>query len=83
LRQLAQQSGVFFGNVWKATKILHFHLYKITVVPAIKPVDYENRVRFCNWFIGRVHDGLTDLKLTFFTDEANFNHMGYVNSQNK
>jgi hypothetical protein len=29
-----------------------------------------------------VHDGLLDPKLTFFTDEANFNLSGYVNSQN-
>jgi hypothetical protein len=30
-----------------------------------------------------VHDGLIiDPKLTFFTDEANFNLLGYVNTQN-
>jgi hypothetical protein len=28
-----------------------------------------------------MHDGLLDSKLTFFTDEANFNLSGYVNSQ--
>jgi hypothetical protein len=72
---------VSLGNVWKATKILHFHPYKITVVPEIKPVDYENKVRFCNWFISHVHDGLTDPKLTFFTDKAIFNRLRYVNSK--
>jgi hypothetical protein len=41
-------------------------------VPEIKPVDYKRRVRFCNWFINCVHDGLLDPKLTFFIDEANF-----------
>jgi hypothetical protein len=51
-------------------------------VPEIKHVDYEKRARFCNWFINHVHDGLLDPKLTFFTDEANFNLSGYVNSQN-
>jgi hypothetical protein len=29
-----------------------------------------------------VHDGLLDHKLTFFTNEANFNLLEYVNSQN-
>jgi hypothetical protein len=29
-----------------------------------------------------VPDGLLHLKLTFFTDEENFNLSGYVNSQN-
>jgi hypothetical protein len=28
---------------------LHIHPYRITVVPEIKPVDYEKRVRFCNF----------------------------------
>jgi hypothetical protein len=36
---------------------------------------------FCNWFIYHVQDGLLDPKLTFFTDKANFNLLGYVNSQ--
>jgi hypothetical protein len=62
---------------------LHIRPYKITVVPDIKPVDYEERVRFCNWFINHVHDRLLDPKLTFFTDEPNFNLSGYINSQNK
>jgi hypothetical protein len=45
-------------------------------------VDYEEGVRFCNWFINHLHDRLIDTKLTFFTDEANFNLSGYVNSKN-
>jgi hypothetical protein len=82
LRRLARQSGVPVGRAWTATKLLYNRLYKITVVPEIKLVDYAKRVRFYNWFINHVHDGLLDPKLTFFTDEANFNLSGYVNSQN-
>jgi hypothetical protein len=61
---------------------LHIHPYKITVVPEIKPVDYERRVMFCNWFNSHVQDGLPDPELTYFTYEANFNLSGIVNSQN-
>jgi hypothetical protein len=61
---------------------LHIRPYKVTVVPEIKPVDYEKRMRFCDWFISHVHVGLLDTKLTFFTDEANFNLSEYINSQN-
>jgi hypothetical protein len=57
--------------VWTATKLLQIHPYKITVAPEIKHADYEKRVRFYNWFISHVDDGLFDPKLTFFTDEAN------------
>jgi hypothetical protein len=60
LQRLAQESGVSVGRVWTATKLLHIRPYKITVAPEIKPVGYEKRVRFCNWFISHVHDGFTD-----------------------
>jgi hypothetical protein len=53
LWRLAQESGVSVGSAWTETKLLHIHPYKITVVPEIKPMDYEKRVRFCNWFINR------------------------------
>jgi hypothetical protein len=61
---------------------LHIHPHKITVVPEIKPVDYEKRFWFLNWFINHVHDRPLNTKLTFFTDEANFKPLGYVNSKN-
>jgi hypothetical protein len=61
---------------------LHIRLYKITVVPEIIPMNYEKRVRCCNWVINHVHDRLLDPKLRFFTDEANFHLSGNVNSQN-
>jgi hypothetical protein len=53
LWQLAQESGVSVGSAWKATKLLHIHLYKITIVPEIKRVDYEKRLRFWDLFIAR------------------------------
>jgi hypothetical protein len=67
--------------VWAATKLLHICRYKITVVPEIKAMEYEKRVKFRNWFINNAQDGLLDPELTFFTDETNFNLSGYANSQ--
>jgi hypothetical protein len=49
LRTLAQESCVPVGSAWTATKLLHIRPYKITVVLEIKPVDYEKRVRFCEY----------------------------------
>jgi hypothetical protein len=48
LRRLALQSGVSVCSAWTANKLLHIQQYKITVLPEIKPVDYEKRVRLCN-----------------------------------
>jgi hypothetical protein len=66
----------------RGQQLLHIRLHKITVVPEIKTVDYEKREVSCNWFIRHMHDELIDPKLTFLKDEANFNLLGYVNSQN-
>jgi hypothetical protein len=41
LQRLAKQSRVSVGSARKATELLQIHLYKITVVPDIKPVIYE------------------------------------------
>jgi hypothetical protein len=79
LRRLAQQSGVSVGSAWTATQLLHIRPYNSTVVPGIKPVNYEKERCFV---ISHVHDGLIDPKLTFLTDGANFNLSVYVNSQN-
>jgi hypothetical protein len=65
LRRLAQQNGVSVGSAWTVSKLLHVLPYKITIVPEIKPRDYEKRVVFCNSFINILHDGLIDPKLTF------------------
>jgi hypothetical protein len=67
------------GSARTTTKLFCIRPYKINVVPETKPVDCEKRLRFCNRFINHVHDGLLDPKLTF-TDEANFNLFGYINS---
>jgi hypothetical protein len=54
LKRLAQQSGVSVGSAWTATTLLHIHPNKITLLSAIKPMDYGKRVRFYNWFINQL-----------------------------
>jgi hypothetical protein len=56
--QLALQSGVSVGSAWTATKLLHIRMYEITVVPEIKPVDYEKRARFVT--------GLSTMRMIYF-----------------
>jgi hypothetical protein len=41
--RVAQQSGVSVGSAWTATELLHIQPFKITVVPEIKPVNYEKK----------------------------------------
>jgi hypothetical protein len=79
---ISTRGGVSVGSAWTAIELLLVRPFKITVVPEIKPVDYEKRVWFCNWFLSHVHGRLLHPKLTFFTDEANFNLSGYADSRN-
>jgi hypothetical protein len=38
---VSQQSGVSVGSAWTATKQMHIHPYKITLIPEIKTVVME------------------------------------------
>jgi hypothetical protein len=71
---------VSIGSASKATILVKFRSYE--VVHELKPVDAPQRIRFCNWTLKNVHDGLVDPQLLFITDEASFHLSGYVNSQN-
>jgi hypothetical protein len=82
LRWLSQQIGVSVGSASRATKLIKFRPYTVRVVYELKPVDAPQRIRFCNWMLKNVHDGLVDPQLLFIADEAYFHLSGYVNSQN-
>ncbi|PNF37420.1 hypothetical protein B7P43_G16027 [Cryptotermes secundus] len=82
LRRLAQETGVSLGSARTATKLIKFRPYKVTVVHELKEPDHAARIRFCNWLLQNVHDGIVDPQLLFMTDEAWFHVGGHVNAQN-
>jgi hypothetical protein len=64
-------------------KHLHLHPYRITSVDELKERDSVTRVEYCRWFRDIITASGEDiLDVTFFTDEAWFHLLGYVNSQN-
>jgi hypothetical protein len=73
---------VSVGSLSKATKLIKFHPYTVTVVHELKPTDDLQSIRFCNWMLKNVHDRLPYPQLLFTTDTAYFHLSGYVNSQN-
>ena len=44
--------------------------------------DFENRVRFCQWFLQQVHNDNCFLQKVLFTDEATFTNFGQINLRN-
>jgi hypothetical protein len=45
-----------------------------------KKPDYAAKIRFCNWLLQNVHDGIVDPHFLFMTDEAWFPVSGHVNA---
>jgi hypothetical protein len=84
IRKLSQQVGVSYGTAHTALKKrLCLHPYKITAVRELKPGDSAKRVAYCEWFLDFLdREGEDILDVTFFTDEAYFHLLGYINSQN-
>jgi hypothetical protein len=53
----------------------------MTTVYALQPCDATVGLDFCNYSLQSVHDGKTDPKFTFFTDETWFYMNGHVNTE--
>jgi hypothetical protein len=82
LRRLSQETGVSIVSACKASKVIKFRPHRVRVVHELKPADAPQTIRFCNWMLKNVYDGLVDPQLLFITDEAYFHLSGYVNIQN-
>ena len=66
--------------VFRATKKLKFHTYRIGVVHELKEPDHGKRLRYCRWFRSFVDEnGIEVLDRVYFSDEAWFHLDGYVN----
>jgi len=64
-------------------KSLCLYPYKITAVHELKLGDSAKRVVYCKWFLDFLdREGEDILDVTFFTDEAYFHSLEYINSQN-
>jgi hypothetical protein len=63
--------------------LLRLQPYKITLMHELTPRDSAKRVAYCKWFLDLLdREGEDILDDTFFTDEAYFHLLGYINSQN-
>jgi transposase len=84
IRKLSQQVGVSYDTAHTALKKhLCLHPYKITAMHELKSDDSAKRVVYCEWFLDFLdHEGEDTFDVTFFTDEAYFHLLGYINSQN-
>jgi hypothetical protein len=66
----------------RATQLLKFRPYKITVIHPMQPCYPASSVHFCSWFRQSFVEGENGPQLTMFSGEAWFYLQGYINTQN-
>jgi hypothetical protein len=82
LRKLSLQSGLSYGSVNKATKILKLHPYRVHVTHELMGPEKEKRLQYCRWFTHFIRGGIDILCKVFHSDEAWFHRSEYVDSEN-
>jgi hypothetical protein len=63
-------------------KDLHYHLYKIQIVHALKDIDHANRLAFCQQLLNMINENPDLVNNILMSDEAHFHPSGFVNKQN-
>jgi transposase len=66
LRKFSKQTGMNYGSVQGATKLLKLHPYRVQVCHELKEIDKEKRMRYCRWFLQFARNGVDILKNIFF-----------------
>lgn len=79
---LISEVGVGRNTVWKVLREQQLYPYHIQKVQALKATDYEPRVIFSEWFLGRCNQDAMFLNKVLFTDEAGFTRDGIINFRN-
>lgn len=76
--QIAKATGHPYATVRKILKTkLHNHPYHLKCLHELRPLDYEARVNFANWFLNNC-EGSSLWERTLWTDEAHFYLDGFV-----
>jgi hypothetical protein len=83
LRHHSQQLDVPRSTMQRILmKDLHLHAYKIQLTQELKRTDHVQCREFVNWVLENQNVGGNFSKKIIFSDEANFQLDGYVNTQN-
>jgi hypothetical protein len=82
VRAIAHHMTAAKSSVWRVLKEQQLYPYHVQKVQAIGPADYQPRMTFCQWFVGRNLVQPDFSRNVMFTDEACFTRDGFFNSHN-
>jgi hypothetical protein len=60
-------------------KDLHYHLYKMQIVHALKDADHENRLPFCQQLLNMINENPGLVSNLLISDDVHFHLSGFVN----
>lgn len=81
-RKLAAEFRLSHSKIWKILNQNSFHPFHLLKVQTLLERDYQPRIDFCNWFMNKIRHDANFSKFVLFTDEANFDKDGIMNSHN-
>lgn len=82
-RNIAREVGITDRGVRKVLKKYKFHDYKFKPVQTLYPVDYQRRLRFCEWFRQEQNNDPLIARKIIWSDESIFTNQGIYNRKNK
>ncbi|EZA48215.1 hypothetical protein X777_14236, partial [Ooceraea biroi] len=81
-REIALQSEISQRSILRILHAHKFHPYHLPLHQELHGTDFENRIRFCQWFLHQMQNNDCFLQRVLFTDKATFINHGQVNLRN-
>lgn len=81
-RAVAQDTHISQSSVVRILRANKFHPYHLHLHQALHDRDFEARVNFCQWILGRVANDAEFVRRILFSDESRFHNNGTVNRHN-
>lgn len=81
-REVCSSLGISRRSVGRILKKNKFHAYHIQWHQELSNEDFQKRLEFSNWAIGKMQEEANFFNEVLFTDEATFHRNGFVNRHN-
>lgn len=82
IRDIEKDLAVPRSVVQRILREERLHAYHVEFHQALRPLDFDRRLDFCNWMIEMLRENPNFLSQILWTDEATFTSSGEINSHN-
>lgn len=82
-REIANECNISPASVWRILRKHKYRSYKYQLHQHLYENDYERRLEYCNWFLGKLQDDPNFPSKIIYSDESRFTNLGLFNRNNK